>query len=183
MTEPSLTTGEREALFAKLGFAPGLAATVTTTAPVVVEHVHHTPVIEPSKPQAESQTPEAFVRALLLKHPGKKDAAFAAVRAHRDAEFARLKLDKYTAAQRGLSPTEKSEHNKALYAQLRSVEESMNALVRKHFKDNGGFVQAKVQRAKDKPVSPELDAFMLKNADNEVLRQFLALQAQTSTQA
>jgi arylamine N-acetyltransferase len=165
--ESPLTHEERAAVLAAAGLAPE-----AVTEPVVVEHVTHTPKRKARKAD-EPTTVEEFVAEILAKSHGRKETAFTLVRKHREDEFDRLKLSKIQAAAQGLTPEQKSEHNRALYAHLRKTEDDMNTLVRKHFRDNGGFVKAKVTRAKT--TNPELDAFLLKHADNDVLQQALAL--------
>jgi hypothetical protein len=170
--ESPLTHEERAAVLAAAGLAPEAVDVVDTPEPVVVEHVTHTPKRKTRKAD-EPVTVEEFVAEILAKSHGRKETAFTLVHKHREDEFDRLKLSKIQAAAQGLTPEQKSEHNKALYAQLRKTEDDMNTLVRKHFRDNGGFVKAKVTRAKT--TNPELDAFLLKHADNDVLQQALAL--------
>lgn len=174
MTDP-LTPAQRKQLLAETG----LTEDMLTAAPVKVKVQHvHSPERVPAKTD-EPQTIEQVVLGILNASHGNKDAAIAAVRKHRVDEFDRLKLSKLQAAAQGLTVEQKSEHNSNLHAELGRVEQSMLTLVRKHFRENGGFVKAKVTRTTARPQSnPELDAFLLQNQDNEVLRTYLALQTQ-----
>jgi hypothetical protein len=85
--------------------------------------------------------------------------------------FGKVKLNKLQAATQGV---DSSEHNKAAWKRMQLIREQLKTKARAEFRDSGGFVKAKVKASKAKR-NPDLDAFILANQDNDVLRQFLAL--------
>jgi hypothetical protein len=76
--------------------------------------------------------------------------------------------------QAAVKGVDSSEHNRNAWAHCQTLREQIKTKIRAEFRDSGGFVKAKVKASKAKR-NPDLDAFILANQDNDVLRQFLAL--------
>jgi len=191
----TLNTDERAALLKMAGITDELATQLDT--PVIDEEPDldtlaqqlDTPTTIVTTAMVEGRNPVAIaldgesvtmiadvVKDILTKAHGSKDKALALCDAYAKAEFDRIKLGKIQAAAKGLTPEGKTEHNKAAWAHCKNVGDQLKTQVRKHFRETGGFVQAKISKAKQAKPSPELDAFLLEHQDNPVLAQFLALQ-------
>lgn len=183
MQHDTLSPAERKQLLAMAGLTPDMVdaveavehATPTVVAQAVVEAA--TPVDDDTDDVtvelAETVTVADVVKRILDRSAGNKDKALKLADDHVQAEFDRIKLSKVQAAAVGVVS---SEHNRNAWQRCQQLRDQLKVQIRAEFRENGGFVKAKVKSAKASKRSPELDAFLLANQDNDVLRQFLALQ-------
>lgn len=160
MSHESLNTAERAALLK----AAGIKATDVQTLTAQDE------VIEASTKTVDVLT---VVAEILKRAKGDKEAALKLCDGQAKAEFDRIKLSKFDAAKLGLDLDGKTEHNRNAWSRCQKVGEELKAAVRKQFRDNGGFVNAKITKARKH--NPELDAFLLKHGDNEQVREMAKL--------
>lgn len=119
----------------------------------------------------EGATVDELAASILARCKGNKSEALALADATVKAEFDTVKLSKFDAASRGLDLEGKTEHNRNAWAHAQSRGESIKAVIRKNFRENNGFIAAKIAKAK----RPDLDAFMAEHGDSPIVRELYAL--------
>jgi hypothetical protein len=177
----ALDPQEREAILKMAGLSDDLVNQVEHAPPTAVSDTAVQSDTTTSDTLAEGEwvqqaseacTIDEHVSRILAKSAGNQDKAMKLVDDHVQAEFNRLKLSKIQAALQG---ADSAEHNRNAWAHVQKLRGSMKAKVRGEFRTNAGFVKAKIVKAK--ALTTKQEDFLRDHQDNDVLQQFLALQA------
>lgn len=179
MTHAMLDPAERAHLL-KMAGVPSGQATALAEAPglVIAEQPDASDLADKFADrlaEAVGTDADVLVQAILSKAHGDRAVALRLCEEAAQQEFNRIKLSKLQAAAAGLDAAGKTAHNRAAWAHCQKLAEQLKTAVRRHFREHGGFVAAKIRTGKRGKDDGDITTFLAEHATDPAVQELARL--------